>query len=58
LADADTTGKLLGDRVISVAYNERRRILAAGTEQGRVVMWKSKNVTDGEAPTKSEEWEP
>jgi hypothetical protein len=31
LADADSTGKLLNDRVISVAFNERRHILAAGT---------------------------
>jgi hypothetical protein len=32
LADADPSGKMLNDRVISVAYNERRRILAAGTQ--------------------------
>ena len=58
LADADTTGKLLGDKVNCIAYHEKKRILAGGTEEGRVVMWKSKYLLTGEAPSSSEGWEP
>lgn len=57
LADADMTGKLLRDKVVCVAYHEKKKILAGGTAEGRVVMWKSKFLLTGEAPGNSDGWE-
>lgn len=58
LADADLSGKLLRDQVLSVAYQESKRVLAGGTKEGRVVMWRSKSIISGEAPASSEGWDP
>ena len=58
LADADMSGKLLRDQVLSVAYQEQKRVLAGGTKEGRVVMWRSKSIISGEAPASSEGWDP
>jgi intraflagellar transport protein 140 len=58
LADADLTGRLLRDKVICAAYHEKKRILAGGTQEGRIVMWKSKSLATGEAPGSSDGWEP
>jgi len=57
LADADMTGKLLRDKIISVAYHEKKKILACGTLEGRIVMWKNKFLLTGESPASSEGWE-
>lgn len=58
LSDADMTGKLLRDKTVCIAYHEKKRILAVGTQEGRVVMWKSKFLLSGEAPGSNEGWEP
>lgn len=57
LADTDPTGKILSDKIISIAYNEKKRIIVAGTHEGRVVMWKCKQLLSGEAPANREGWE-
>ena len=58
LADTDPTGKMLTDKIISIAYNEKKRIIAGGTQEGRVVMWKCKQLLSGESPSNRDGWEP
>lgn len=58
LGDSDPSGKLLSDKIISVAYNDKKRIITAGTQEGRVVMWKCKQLLSGESPASKEGWEP
>jgi intraflagellar transport protein 140 len=57
LGDADPSGKLLSDKIISVAYNEKKRIITAGTQEGRVVMWKCKQLLSGESPGSKDGWD-
>ena len=40
-----------------IAYHEKKKILAGGTQEGRVVMWKSKFLLSGEAPSSNDGWE-
>ena len=58
LGDSDPSGKLLSDKIISVAYNEKKRIITAGTQEGRVVMWKCKQLLSGESPGSKDGWDP
>ena len=58
LGDTDPTGKMLTDKINCVAYNEKKRIIAGGTQEGRVVMWKCKQLLSGESPANREGWEP
>lgn len=58
LADTDPSGKMLSDKINCVAYNEKKRIIAGGTQEGRVVMWKCKQLLSGESPSNREGWEP
>ena len=38
LADADMSGKLLTDRVMTAEFAANKRILVGGTAEGRIVM--------------------
>jgi len=44
------------DKIVSVAYNSKKRILAAGTKNGFIVMWKCKSMTS-DSPIDSDGWE-
>jgi len=33
-------GKLFKDKIVTISYNQKKRILAAGTKDGYVAMWK------------------
>lgn len=47
---------MISDKIVSINYNYRRRILAAGTKNGAIVMWKCKQMS-AESPIQSEGWE-
>jgi intraflagellar transport protein 140 len=57
LADTDPSGKMLTDKINCIAYNEKKRIIAGGTQEGKVVMWKCKQLLSGESPSTREGWE-
>jgi len=40
LAESAFGGQLISDKIVTINYNYRRRILAAGTKNGYIVMWK------------------
>lgn len=42
LAEAAFAGLLFQDKIISIAYNYKKRILSGGTKNGYIVMWKCK----------------
>jgi len=44
------------DKIVSIAYNQKKRMLAAGTKNGFIVMWKCKSMTS-DSPSDSEGWE-
>ena len=48
---------MLSDKITCVAYNEKKRIIAGGTQEGRIVMWKCKQLLSGESPSNREGWE-
>jgi len=56
LGEAAFGGLLFQDKIVSVSYNSRRRILAAGTKNGYICMWKCKQAS-AESPDASEGWE-
>eukprot|EP01022_Parablepharisma_sp_SALTPOND_P012321 TRINITY_DN1578_c0_g1_i1.p1 TRINITY_DN1578_c0_g1~~TRINITY_DN1578_c0_g1_i1.p1 ORF type:complete len:1534 (-),score=207.16 TRINITY_DN1578_c0_g1_i1:2494-7095(-) len=56
LADPIFGGVLLNDKILSIAYNNKKRSLACGTKSGNIVMWQCKSVS-GEPPASSEGWE-
>lgn len=46
---------ILNDKIACVAYDNRSKVLIAGTKEGRVLFWK--NMTIGsESPQESEQW--
>jgi intraflagellar transport protein 140 len=47
---------LMTDKIVSISYNSKRRILAGGTKNGHIVMWKCKSMTT-DSPADSEGWE-
>ena len=47
---------LTSDKLVTLAYQPGRRLLAAGTRGGRVVLWKAARVATAEAPERA--WEP
>lgn len=49
-------GKLIRDKIVTIAYNQKKRILAAGTKDGNVVMWKCKSMS-AKSPSSAEGWE-
>jgi intraflagellar transport protein 140 len=56
LAESAFQGLLFQDKIVSVAYNARRRILSAGTKNGYVVMWRCKQMS-AESPASSDGWD-
>ena len=35
-------GLVFNDKIISIEYNSRRRIISCGTKNGYIIMWKCK----------------
>ena len=56
LAESSFKGQVLNDKIVSIEYNNRRRIISCGTRNGFIVMWKCKQFTT-ESPTDSDGWE-
>lgn len=56
LADAAFRGQLFQDKINTISYNAKNRILTGGTKNGHLVMWKCKQMSAG-APDDSEGWE-
>lgn len=56
LADSAFKGQVFNDKIVSIQYNARRRIISCGTKNGHIVMWKCKQFTT-ESPTDSDGWE-
>ena len=44
LAEDAFDGKLMKDKIVSVSFNQKKRILLAGTKDWHVVMWKCKSM--------------
>ena len=56
LAEPSFKGQVFNDKIVSIEYNARRRIISCGTKNGYIVMWKCKQFTT-ESPTDSDGWE-
>ena len=56
LAEDVFGGQLMMDKIVSIAFNQKKRILAAGTKNGFIVMWKCKSMT-ADSPSDSDGWE-
>lgn len=56
LAEPAFKGQVFNDKIISIEYNSRRRIISCGTKNGYIIMWKCKQFA-AESPTDSEGWE-
>lgn len=56
LAESAFQGLLFQDKIVSLSYNHRRRILSGGTKNGYIVMWKCKQMS-AESPSTSEGWD-
>ena len=56
LAEPSFKGQVYNDKIVSIEYNSRRRIISCGTKNGFIVMWKCKQQS-AESPTDSEGWE-
>mmetsp|Transcript_4514 Transcript_4514/g.3000 ORF Transcript_4514/g.3000 Transcript_4514/m.3000 type:complete len:241 (-) Transcript_4514:3266-3988(-) len=56
LAESAFQGLLFQDKIVTVSYNSRKRILTGGTKNGYIVMWKCKQMS-AESPSSSEGWE-
>lgn len=56
LAEPSFKGQVFNDKILSIEYNEKRRIISCGTKNGFVVMWKCKQFTT-ESPSDSDGWE-
>ena len=56
LAESAFQGLLFQDKIVSISYNARRRILSGGTKNGYVVMWRCKQMT-AESPESSDGWD-
>ena len=56
LAEPAFKGLVFNDKIISIEYNSRRRIISCGTKNGDIIMWKCKQYT-AESPTDSDGWE-
>lgn len=42
LAEASFKGQVINDKIVSIEWNAKRRIVACGTLKGFIVMWKCK----------------
>lgn len=56
LSESIFKNQVLNDKVMSIEYNAKRRIISCGTKGGFILMWKQKQFTS-ESPTDSEGWE-
>lgn len=56
LAEPAFKGQVLNDKIVSIEYNPRRRIIACGTKNGFIIMWKCKQFS-AESPQDSDGWE-
>ena len=56
LAEPSFKGQVINDKIVSIEWNPKRRIVACGTLKGYIVMWKCKQFT-AESPTDDEGWE-
>jgi hypothetical protein len=56
LAESAFGGLLFQDKIITIAYNYKRRILSGGTKNGYIVMWRCKQMS-AESPGSSEGWD-
>jgi len=56
LAESAFGGRLLQDKILHIDYNYKKRLLAGGTKDGYIVMWKCKSVSTI-SPTTSDGWE-
>lgn len=56
LGEASFKGQVFNDKIVSIEYNQRRRIISCGTKNGYIVMWKCK-LFSTESPSDSEGWE-
>ena len=56
LAEPSFKNQVFNDKIVSIEYNAKRRIISCGTKNGYIVMWKCKQFTT-ESPTDSEGWE-
>lgn len=45
------------DKIISVSFNPRRRLLAGGTSNGKVLMWKFVGEYGGAKPPSEDDWD-
>lgn len=44
------------DKIMTISFNAKKRILTGGTKNGHIVMWKCKSMTT-DSPSESEGWE-
>lgn len=56
LAESAFGNLLFQDKIISISYNYRRRILSAGTKNGYIVMWRCKQMS-ADSPINSDGWD-
>ena len=56
LAEPAFGGQCLNDKIMSISYNPKKRILSGGTKNGHIVLWKCKTMS-AESPSSSEGWE-
>ena len=56
LAETAFQGLLFQDKINTLTYNKRKRILTGGTKNGYVVMWKCRQLSAA-SPISSEGWE-
>lgn len=55
LQDIDERRSLAGDKVTSIDFNARKRVLAAGTKDGKMVQWRSSALAG--APKSESAWQ-
>ena len=56
LAEPAFGGQCLNDKIMSILFNQKKRILSGGTKNGHIVLWKCKTMS-AESPSNSEGWE-
>ena len=56
LAEPIFGGQLYQDKINTISYNPKKRILTGGTKNGHIVMWKCKQMS-ASSPDSSEGWE-
>jgi len=49
-------GQLFNDKINTISFNPKKRILSAGTKNGFIIMWKCK-VMSAQSPTDDSGWQ-